>query len=105
MLTKWMYGFWHELASLHPRPWSFVVGPKRRRFAAHEDLLCYIVPYFKKTFEGRFREAKEGTVCFAEADPAARELFIDWLYGRPSSLTPANDPFAPLLILYVSADM
>ncbi|MCJ1381404.1 hypothetical protein MMC17_004514 [Xylographa soralifera] len=82
-----------------------VVGPKRKRFSAHKDLLCYIVPYFEKAFNGAFAEATDGTIYFAEADPAARELFIGWLYrGRPS-LTLAGNDFAPFLRLCVLADM
>ncbi|MCJ1435345.1 hypothetical protein MMC27_004717 [Xylographa pallens] len=76
-----------------------VVGPKRKRFSAHKDLLCHMVPYFEKAFNGTFTQ----TMYFAKADPAAMELFIGWLYRGAASLIPTDDNSIPLLRLYVVA--
>ncbi|MCJ1398012.1 hypothetical protein MMC11_001209 [Xylographa trunciseda] len=82
-----------------------LVGPNRKRFSAHKDLLYCLAPYFEKAFNGPFMEATNGTILLEDDDPAAIEFFICWLYRGASALEPVDDDFAPLLRLYVLADM
>ena len=57
------------------------VGPKRKTFRLHEDLLCDRSDYFKATFQGDFAEAQSKELYLAEDNDASFELFVNWLYG------------------------
>ena len=57
------------------------VGPKRKAFRLHEDLLCDRSDYFKATFQGEFAEAKSKELYLSEDNDASFELFVNWLYG------------------------
>lgn len=57
------------------------VGPKRRAFHLHRDLLCDRSPYFKSAFLGAFVEAKTKELFLPEDHASAFENFVNWLYG------------------------
>jgi len=61
---------------------SIFVGPKRKQYTVHKDLLCKAVPFFRKAFSGAFGEATMGEIYLSDENdnPAAVELFIHWLY-------------------------
>lgn len=65
----------HKLVKVH-------VGPKRKLWDLHEDLLCDRSEYFRSAFQGGFKEATEKQIHLKEEDPEAFALFVDWLYGR-----------------------
>ena len=55
---------------------NLYLGPKRKHYLLHRDLLSSCSDFFKQTFE------KEPNVplYLTEYDPIAFELFVDWLY-------------------------
>ena len=84
---------------------SILVGPTRKSFAAHKDLLCKLVPYFASAFSGAFAEARTSEIYLADEDPAAIEQFISWMYRGSKGLTATSNDLVPLVELYVLADM
>ncbi|MCJ1286691.1 hypothetical protein MMC26_006037 [Xylographa opegraphella] len=72
---------------------SIFVGPIRKQYTIHKDLVCNAVPFFSKTFEGVFHEAQSGAVHLTDdhESPAAFELFIHWLYTGVVPAVPMED--------------
>lgn len=62
----------------HPKIWSL---PK--------NLLVHISPFFAAALNGSFAEASSKTITLPEDDPAAFEMFVQWMYvgktGRNST--------------------
>jgi hypothetical protein len=56
------------------------VGPERKRYVVHKNLLTAQSDYFKKALTGSFMEAEENSIHLKEEDPAAVALLIGWLY-------------------------
>lgn len=66
------------------------VGPERKAFHLHRDLLCDRSAYFKAAFTGSSKEADAKKLVLPDGDSLAFELFVNWQYG--SLLTgPSND--------------
>jgi len=59
---------------------SVYVGPDRRRFVVHKQLLTSQSDYFDKALNGRFKEAEENEIHLEEDDPTAIGLMVGWLY-------------------------
>lgn len=57
------------------------VGPERKAFHLHRDLLCDRSAYFKAAFMGNFAEASSKEIQLPEDDDTAFELLVKWLYG------------------------
>ena len=57
------------------------VGPKRKEWIIHEDLICDRSDYFKAAFNDGFKETDEKEIYLDDDDPAAFALFVDWIYG------------------------
>ena len=72
------------------------VGPKRKTFRLHEDLLCDRSGYFKATFQGEFAEAKSKELYLSEDNDSSFELFVNWLYGGDVQVgQPSTDDALP----------
>lgn len=56
------------------------VGPERKRYVVHKNLLTAESDYFKGALLGSFMEAEENSIYLKEEDPAAVALLIAWLY-------------------------
>jgi len=56
------------------------VRPKHHEYTVHEDLICRPSEFFKKAFEGKFKEGEEGVLCMPENEPGTISLYIDWIY-------------------------
>ena len=56
------------------------VGPQRKRFVVHKDLLTAQSDFFSKALTGSFKEAEENSIHLKEEDPAAVALLVAWLY-------------------------
>ncbi len=67
------------------------VGSKRRHFRVHKKLLCYHSAFFDKAFEGKFKEGHEGMMYLPKDDPAAFEIFVNWLYRGSIDKLPTSD--------------
>lgn len=87
-----------------------VVGPTKRLFMFHKQILCDLSPFFKAALTGRFREGDEQRVEFLETDIVIFEQFQCWLY---SGIIPAtrdmvkdknHEVFPVLTNLYIFGD-
>ena len=75
------------------------VGPSRKHFVVHKNLLTSKSDYFNKALNGSFKEAAEQSITFEELEPAAFALMIGWLYkgtipGIEKQLRPVPKPAA-----------
>lgn len=68
------------------------VGEVKKLWYIHEDLLCERSEYFKKAFQGGFKEGYEKEIYLTELDPKAFGLFVDWVYGAPLQVTVPTRP-------------
>ena len=83
---------------------TLLVGPKRKAYTAHKDLLCRLIPYFSKAFNGTFTESSAAEIHLLDEDPSTIELFITWLYRGGTVLVPKLDNIPILFNLYIMAD-
>ncbi|KAM3070054.1 hypothetical protein ACMFMF_008404 [Clarireedia jacksonii] len=58
---------------------DIIVGPKRKRFVVHKQLLTSQSTYFKNTLREP-NMVNENKIYFDDEDPAAVALFVGWLY-------------------------
>jgi hypothetical protein len=58
---------------------DIIVGPKRKRFVVHEQLLTSRSTYFRDILRGS-NIGNKSKVYFDDDDPAAVALFVGWLY-------------------------
>jgi hypothetical protein len=67
---------------------AIYVGPKKTKFALHENLLCDKSEYFKTAFRSSFKEAEEKTLSMPEDSVEAFEYFVNFLYAPKFNLQP-----------------
>lgn len=60
---------------------NIFVGPKRKRYHVHKDLLCDRSEYFRAMFQGGYQETQTKEVFLVDEDASAMELFVTWIYG------------------------
>jgi len=53
------------------------VGPERKLFNLHEDLLCNRSEYFRSAFKGSFKEGSEKEIDLEEEDSEAFALLAE----------------------------
>ncbi|TVY59229.1 hypothetical protein LCER1_G000216 [Lachnellula cervina] len=66
------------------------VGPKRKAFAVHKDLICNRSDFFSKAFNGPFEEGVESTMYLPEDDPQAFSALVAWIYRDQLPLHPSE---------------
>ena len=86
------------------------VGPDRRAFHVHQELLFGSSPVFQAAFSGAYQESDEGCMALPEEDPETVERLMHWLYFRSLGLIKAvcsktsNERFWQLARLSTLAD-
>lgn len=89
------------------------IGPERKRYLIHKDLLTKQSEFFDRALNGKFKEAEENSIYLEEESPAAFDLLVGWLYqGRipvigppfggfkaPEVDTTDKDPMTPGIVL------
>jgi hypothetical protein len=61
---------------------TIFIGPKRKRYIVHKDLICEKAGYFTKALNKKgFKEGTEKEIYLPEDEPDAFDLFIQWLYN------------------------
>lgn len=80
------------------------VGPKRKVFHLHRDLLCDRSAYFKATLLGSFKEAETQELFLADDDVAAFEIFVNCLYGAGVKTPKKDEELSTCLALFALAD-
>ena len=73
-------------------------------YALHRDLLFERCPYFKKCFDGRFKEAKEKKAVLKDESPDVFDGVLRWIYGGVVSKPRNNKDFMSLINAYILAD-
>ena len=63
------------------------VGPDKRTFHVHQELLFKYSSVFKAAFSGECRESSERCMALPEDDPEAVERFMQWFYFKSLDLT------------------
>lgn len=72
---------------------TVLVGPKRKRFYLHRDLICQRSPFMEKCLsKNRFSEGDKNELYLPEDDPKAFSVLVEWIYrGRlPGIVTPGS---------------
>jgi BTB/POZ domain len=75
------------------------VGPERKRYLIHKDLLTKQSEFFDKALNGKFKEAKENSIYLGEESPDAFDLLVGWLYQ--GHIPHIGSPFGRLKTLEV----
>jgi hypothetical protein len=89
------------------------VGPERKRYLIHKELLTKQSEFFNRALNGKFKEAEENSIYLEEESTAAFDLLVGWLYqGRIPIIGPpfggfkapevdstVDDPFSPGVLL------
>lgn len=65
---------------------NLIVGPKRKTFVAHKDLLTHLVPYFAEVVSSQLLSSNNDDIYIGSSDPGAAQVFVGWLYRGPSAL-------------------
>jgi hypothetical protein len=71
------------------------VGPKRKRFYLHRNLICERSVFMEKCLaKNRFSEGDKNELYLPEDDPKAFSIVVDWIYrGRLPSMVPGAGGF------------
>ena len=56
------------------------VGPEKKVYSVHKDLICSKIPFFGKAFQGTFNEALTGRMHLPDVSSQAFDLIVYWLY-------------------------
>ena len=80
------------------------IGPKRKKYHLHKDLLCNRSTFFENALIGGFKEEEECALCLPDDDVGAFVLFVQWIYGAPLTKATSVETVRTLLALYVMAE-
>ncbi|KAH6709079.1 hypothetical protein BKA61DRAFT_579153 [Leptodontidium sp. MPI-SDFR-AT-0119] len=79
------------------------VGPKRKEFIIHKNLICTKADYFSKAFRGGFLESN-GSMDLPEETASTFTLFVEWLYKSNLSEAHTRDHFIGLINVYIFSE-
>lgn len=71
------------------------VGPEKKLFSVHKDLLCRTIPSFKDMFKASRKGLSNGSANFPDDHVESFDLLIDWVYTgslRPLKKAPDAIP-------------
>ncbi|KAM3077598.1 hypothetical protein ACMFMG_006934 [Clarireedia jacksonii] len=83
---------------------KLIVGKKRKEFTVHKQLLCESCGYFRRAFDGSFKEGQEGKMYLEEESAGAVAIFVEWLYRSRIRPTTHLRYLHDLFKLYVMAE-
>ena len=78
------------------------VGPKRKKFHLHRELLCDRSDYFNAAFQGSFAESTSNELFLPDDDDEAFEFFVNWLYGATLRINTVGQLHNYLALLVLS---
>ncbi|KAH0341168.1 hypothetical protein KCU81_g6447, partial [Aureobasidium melanogenum] len=58
------------------------VGPEKKAFVIHKNLLVFYSDYFRSAFNGSFKEATEGKISLPDESDDVFEIFNQFIYSR-----------------------
>ncbi|KAL2072720.1 hypothetical protein VTL71DRAFT_12063 [Oculimacula yallundae] len=82
---------------------SIYVGPKRKEFIIHKELICES-NFFRGAFINSFAEAQDGTMYLPEDNPAAFDLYVEWVYRKQIPAGHSESYLHNLYDLYIMAE-
>jgi hypothetical protein len=81
---------------------TILVGPARKPYILHKDLLCFYSDYFRAAFQGSFQEATDGKIELSGVTTEVFEYFQVWLYTRRLDLLKLD--FQTMIKLWIFGD-
>lgn len=57
------------------------IGPDKIRHDIHKDLICHHSDYFRRVYNGSWKEVHEG-VTLPDVEPEIFNIFVNWLYSQ-----------------------
>ncbi|KAI4616874.1 hypothetical protein J4E83_006456 [Alternaria metachromatica] len=60
---------------------TIFVGPEKKRYNLHKDIICHHSEYFRVAYNGRWKEADEG-VTLEDVEVPVFNVFVHWLYTQ-----------------------
>ncbi|PQE12671.1 BTB POZ domain-containing protein [Rutstroemia sp. NJR-2017a BBW] len=82
---------------------TIFVGPARRKFVLHKNLLCRL-PFFDYAFNGGFQETVTGSMDLPEDEPDIFSIFVHWVYRGSVPPITCQKNLDDLLSLYIFAE-
>ena len=82
---------------------TIYVGPKRKQFNVHKELICES-DFFKAAFMSCFTEANDGFMYLPDDNPAAFDLYVEWVYRKRIPSGHTESYLHSLYDLYIMAD-
>ncbi|KAI4644107.1 uncharacterized protein J4E78_009691 [Alternaria triticimaculans] len=75
---------------------TIFIGPEKKRYNIHKDIICHHSEYFRTAFNGRWKESDEG-VTLEDVEVDVFNVFAHWLYAQeiPSDWESLYDIAAP----------
>lgn len=55
------------------------IGPEKKLYTIHKDLICHHSEYFRAAYNGRWKESEDG-VELEDVEPEVFGIFVHWLY-------------------------
>ncbi len=83
---------------------NIYVGPKRKKFHLHKELLCARSGYFTRSLAGDFKEREEKAVYLPDDDVASFELLVLWIYGSKLKAPGNSEELSRYLAVYVMGE-
>jgi hypothetical protein len=59
---------------------TILVGPEKKAYTVHMDLLVSYSEYFQTAFKAGFKEAEERKTNMEDVGTKTFDYFLDWLY-------------------------
>lgn len=78
---------------------TLYVGPKRKKYLVHKDLLCAKSKYFVQTLDSRWKEGQTAEVFWDDEDVDAVQAMIDWLYGQRFNVNLSRSDYIEVAML------
>lgn len=81
---------------------KLLVGPKRKAFVVHKDLIISLVHYLEALNTSSL-PLKDDEIYIRDEEPVAVHLFVCWLYRGTAALSVTGKDLLPLVHLYGTA--
>jgi hypothetical protein len=60
---------------------TIAIGPEKKLYHIHQDLICYHSEYFRAAYNGPWKESDEGVVL-EDVEVEVFNIFVHWLYTQ-----------------------
>ncbi|KAF3941920.1 hypothetical protein ABW19_dt0204684 [Dactylella cylindrospora] len=83
---------------------TIIVGPQKKTFKLHRNIICLHSRFFERACLGGFEESTSREIQLPEIEPVGFEIVVLWLYEDRDSFTSKLDNDAAFLASYATAD-